>query len=63
MQPITDDVLREKYFKEGENDVEELFARVARALASVEQEDQRALWQAKFLANMRAGRDRRRPAS
>jgi ribonucleoside-diphosphate reductase alpha chain len=55
VQPITDDVLREKYFKEGENDVEELFARVARALASVEQEDQRGVWQAKFLGNMRAG--------
>ncbi len=55
VQPITRDVLREKYLKEDETDVEELFARVASALASVEAEDQRAEWQAKFHANLRAG--------
>ena len=36
VQPITRDVLQEKYLKPGENDFEDLFARVARALASVE---------------------------
>jgi ribonucleoside-diphosphate reductase alpha chain len=55
VQPITRDVLREKYLKEGESDVEELFERVAGALASVEREDKRAQWQAKFHANLRAG--------
>jgi len=55
VQPITRDVLQEKYLKEDETDVEELFARVAAALASVEKEDQRAGWQAKFHANLRNG--------
>jgi ribonucleoside-diphosphate reductase alpha chain len=55
VQPITRDVLREKYLKEGESDVEELFERVAGALASVEAEDKRAPWKAKFHANLRAG--------
>ena len=55
VQPITRDVLREKYLKEDEADVEALFARVACALASVEAEDLRAKWQAKFHANLRAG--------
>jgi ribonucleoside-diphosphate reductase alpha chain len=55
VQPITRDVLREKYLKEGESDVEELFARVASALASVEVEDKRAEWEARFHANLRAG--------
>lgn len=35
-QPISLDVLREKYLKADEQDAEALFARVARALASVE---------------------------
>ncbi|BEP46286.1 adenosylcobalamin-dependent ribonucleoside-diphosphate reductase [Variovorax sp. V15] len=55
VQPISRDVLREKYLKPGEADAEDLFARVARALASVEPEDQRAQWEARFLANLRAG--------
>ncbi len=55
VQPITRDVLQEKYLKEDEKDVEELFARVAGALASVEAEDRRATWQAKFHANLRNG--------
>src|SRR6185369_8479533 len=33
VQPITRDVLREKYLKPGETDAEDLFVRVARALA------------------------------
>jgi ribonucleoside-diphosphate reductase alpha chain len=55
VQPISRDVLHEKYLKPGETDVEHLFARVARALASVEAEEQRAPWEARFLANLRAG--------
>ncbi|MET3440345.1 ribonucleoside-diphosphate reductase alpha chain [Variovorax paradoxus] len=55
VQPISRDVLREKYLKPGEDDVEDLFARVAHALASVEAEEGRAQWEARFLANLRAG--------
>jgi ribonucleoside-diphosphate reductase alpha chain len=55
VQPITRDVLKEKYLKPGEDDFEDLFARVARALASVEPEGERDKWQARFHANLRAG--------
>lgn len=55
VQPISRDVLREKYLKPGEADAEDLFGRVARALASVEAEGERARWEARFLANLRAG--------
>jgi len=55
VQPISLDVLSEKYFKDGETDVEDLYRRVARALASVEREDLRAHWEARFLDNLRAG--------
>ncbi len=51
-QPITQDVLREKYLKDGEASEHELFARVAAALAAVEPEAQRAHWQARFYENM-----------
>ena len=54
-QPISLDVLQEKYFKQGETDVEDLYRRVARALASVEREDIREAMQARFLDNLRAG--------
>lgn len=54
-QPISMDVLTEKYFKAGERDVEDLYRRVARALASVEREDIREAMQARFLDNLRAG--------
>ncbi|MDR0458182.1 MAG: adenosylcobalamin-dependent ribonucleoside-diphosphate reductase [Burkholderiaceae bacterium] len=54
-QPISRDVLTEKYLKEGETSREHLFARVARALASAEKPELRAPWEAKFLANLRAG--------
>ncbi|POR10257.1 adenosylcobalamin-dependent ribonucleoside-diphosphate reductase [Diaphorobacter sp. LR2014-1] len=54
-QPISMDVLKEKYFKDGESDVEDLFRRVARALASVEREDMRQALEARFLDNLRAG--------
>ena len=55
VQPITRDVLKEKYLKPGEEDFEDLFARVARALASVEAEGEREKWQTRFHANLRAG--------
>ena len=54
-QPICQDVLQEKYFKTGESDVQQLYERVARALASVEKPELRAEWQARFLDNLRAG--------
>jgi ribonucleoside-diphosphate reductase alpha chain len=54
-QDISVDVLREKYLKPGESTEQDLFERVARALASVEAEPQRADWQRRFLANLQAG--------
>jgi len=54
-QPISLDVLQEKYFKNGESDVEHLYARVARALASVEKPELREKFEARFLENLRAG--------
>src|SRR6266513_705995 len=55
VQPISRDVLKEKYLKPGENDLEDLFERVARALASVEPEAKRDHWKALFHTNLRAG--------
>ncbi|HSH91835.1 MAG TPA: adenosylcobalamin-dependent ribonucleoside-diphosphate reductase [Ramlibacter sp.] len=55
VQPITRDVLQEKYLKPGETTAHDLFARVAGALASVEPEAQRAGWQALFYENLCAG--------
>ena len=55
VQPISQDVLAEKYLKDGEKTEAELFARVARALASVEKPEIRAEWEAKFLGNLHAG--------
>jgi len=54
-QPISLDVLKEKYLKAGETSAEDLFRRVARALASVEAEAEREKYEALFLANMHAG--------
>ena len=54
-QPISLDVLQEKYLKSGETSAEQLYARVARALASVEAPEVRAEWEQKVLANLRAG--------
>ena len=55
LQPISLDVLREKYLKPGETGVEDLYRRVARALASVEAPDLREKYEALFLANLHAG--------
>jgi ribonucleoside-diphosphate reductase alpha chain len=54
-QPISLDVLREKYLKFDEQSADQLFARVAKALASVEKEDLREKWEAVFLENMQRG--------
>ncbi|MBV7542336.1 adenosylcobalamin-dependent ribonucleoside-diphosphate reductase [Acidovorax sp. sic0104] len=55
LQPISLDVLREKYLKPGETSVDELYARVARALASVEAPQLRQKYEALFLSNLQAG--------
>ena len=54
-QPICVDVLKEKYFKNGETTVEQLYDRVARALASVEKTALQAEFEQKFRRNMDAG--------
>ena len=55
MQPISLDVLKEKYLKGEERSVEALYQRVAQALASAEPPAQRAHFEALFLQNLRAG--------
>lgn len=54
-QTISQDVLKEKYLKSGETHVDQLYARVARALASVEKESERPRLEALFLENLKAG--------
>ncbi len=54
-QPISDDVLREKYLKGDERDEGALFDRVAAALASAERPELRAEWQARFRQNLAQG--------
>jgi ribonucleoside-diphosphate reductase alpha chain len=48
-QDISRETLVEKYAKDGENTVEEVRRRVARALAQAEPEDRRAFWERRFL--------------
>ena len=55
LQPISLDVLREKYLKTGETSAEDLYRRVARALASVEAPDLREKYETLFLENLYAG--------
>jgi len=54
-QPISLDVLREKYLKPGEASEDDLLRRVAKALASVEAEPLRADWEERFFRNLQAG--------
>lgn len=54
-QPISQDVLAEKYLKPGETCADDVYRRVARALASAEAPEQRAHFEALFLGNLRAG--------
>jgi ribonucleoside-diphosphate reductase alpha chain len=55
-QPISLDVLAEKYCKDGESSADDVFRRVARALASVESTPElRAFWEPRFLEHLRAG--------
>ena len=54
-QPISTDVLKEKYLKGNETSVEDLYDRVAKALASVEVTALRAEYEQKFRRNMDAG--------
>jgi len=55
MQPISIDVLTEKYLKSGEKDEQTIFARVAKSLASVEDPSIRNDVEKKFLENFNAG--------
>ncbi|MGA2549528.1 MAG: adenosylcobalamin-dependent ribonucleoside-diphosphate reductase [Burkholderiaceae bacterium] len=54
-QLISRDVLKEKYLKAGETDVTDIYARVARALASVEPEPEQGRYEKLFLDNLRRG--------
>lgn len=54
-QPISHDVLMEKYLKPGEAGVDDLYHRVARALASVERTEDQSRLEAIFLGNLYAG--------
>ncbi|HCX81113.1 MAG: ribonucleoside-diphosphate reductase, adenosylcobalamin-dependent [Curvibacter sp. RIFCSPHIGHO2_12_FULL_63_18] len=54
-QPISQDVLAEKYLKVGETCADDVYRRVARALASAEVPAQRPHYEALFLDNLRAG--------
>jgi ribonucleoside-diphosphate reductase alpha chain len=54
-QPISVDVLKEKYFKDGEQTVGDLFDRVAKALASVEAPELRSDLEERFRRNLEVG--------
>ncbi|MGN1056912.1 MAG: adenosylcobalamin-dependent ribonucleoside-diphosphate reductase, partial [Comamonas sp.] len=54
-QPISQDVLAEKYLAVGEQTAEDLYRRVSKALADQEKPELRAEWAEKFFQNMQAG--------
>jgi ribonucleoside-diphosphate reductase alpha chain len=54
-QPICADVLKEKYLKPGEVGVDDVYLRVARALASAEPESLRGHYEKLFLEILYAG--------
>ncbi|MBB1074350.1 adenosylcobalamin-dependent ribonucleoside-diphosphate reductase [Rhodoferax sp. 4810] len=54
-QPISEEVLIEKYSKGAERSIADVNQRVARALASVELPEQQKAWEAKFLDALQAG--------
>ena len=54
-QPISAEVLAEKYAKGDETTLDDVRRRVARALAAAEPTEQRALWEQKFLDAQRRG--------
>lgn len=54
-QTISVDVLTEKYLKDGETCADDVFARTAKALASVEKIQEQEHYEAVFLANLKAG--------
>jgi ribonucleoside-diphosphate reductase alpha chain len=54
-QPISAEVLRDKYAKGDEKTIDDVLQRVARALAQVEPEDQREHWQSRFLQALQSG--------
>ena len=54
-QSICQDVLQEKYLKQGENTETDIFRRVARALASMELPEKQKKYEQVFFDNMQAG--------
>jgi ribonucleoside-diphosphate reductase alpha chain len=54
-QPISEEVLREKYAKGDERSIDDVHRRVARALAQVEPEDKRTHWEERFAQALGAG--------
>ncbi|MFN3611125.1 adenosylcobalamin-dependent ribonucleoside-diphosphate reductase [Tepidimonas sp.] len=54
-QPISQDVLREKYLKPGEQGLDDLLDRVAHALATPEPPEQQAQWAARFRQHLAQG--------
>ena len=54
-QPISEEVLVEKYAKGGERSITAVHARVARALAQAEPAEQRKQWEERFIAALDGG--------